>query len=64
MEISGISMSMNASSVAASAARSELPAVGRKNSVGVVRLPIGTHDAARREPVSIRDAWPVFSISP
>lgn len=38
--------------------------VGRKNSIGVIRLPIGTHDAARREPALIRDAWPVFSISP
>ena len=25
--------------------------VGRKNSIGVVKLPIGTHDAARRGPV-------------
>ena len=27
--------------------------VGRKNSIGVVKLPIGTHDAARRGPVLI-----------
>ena len=26
--------------------------VGRKNSIGVVQQPIGTHDAARREPGS------------
>jgi len=38
--------------------------VGRKNSIGIVKLPIGTHDAARRVRVLIRDAWPVFSVSP
>ena len=30
--------------------------VGHKNSIGVVRLPIGTHGAVRQEPVLIRDA--------
>jgi len=28
-------------------------AEGRKNSIGVVKLPIGTHDATRRGPVLI-----------
>ena len=27
-------------------------AVGRKNSIGAAKLPIGTHDATRRERVS------------
>jgi len=33
--------------------KKEHPRVGRKNSIGVVKLPIGTHDAARRGPVLI-----------
>ena len=42
----------------------KIGAVGRKNCIGDIKLPIGTHDAVRREPVLIRDAWAVFSISP
>jgi hypothetical protein len=38
--------------------------VGRKNSIGVVKLAIGTHDASRAGQVSRRGAWTVLWVNP
>ncbi len=65
----GIGSTFSANQHPAQAVCGEFPlrrrrVVGRKNSIGAVKLPIGTHDVSRPRQVSRRGAWTVLYVNP